>query len=322
MLTLQSIFRARRPVAELALRTPLTPCPALSGEGRQVRLKLETVQPTGAFKIRGAANALAALTPAQAERGVVCASTGNHGRALSHAAAARGIPAIVCMSSLVPENKRQAISDLGAEIRIVGNSQDDAQQEVDHLVQSLGMNEIPPFDHPDIIAGQGTIGLEIMEDWPEVDTVLVPLSGGGLIGGAALAVKSISPHIRVVGISMERGAAMQASLAAGKPVAVPEEPSLADSLGGGIGLRNRHTFSLARDLVDEIILLSEADIAAGMRHLYHHHGLVTEGAAAVGVAALVTGKVASTGPNIAAVISGRNVDPVQFGKVLTGTLPA
>ncbi len=242
MLTLQSIYQARNRIGELALRTPLVTAASLSGERRETRLKLETLQPTGAFKIRGAANAISMLFESQTSRGVVCASTGNHGRAVSHVARRMGLKAAVCMSELVPENKREAIRALGAALHIAGRSQDDAQKEVERLVADEGMAEIPPFDHAAVIAGQGTIGLEILEDWPEVDTVVVPLSGGGLIGGIALAVKSASPGIRVIGVSMERGAAMQASLMAGHPIEVEEQRSLADSLGGGIGLHNRHTF--------------------------------------------------------------------------------
>jgi threonine dehydratase len=148
------------------------------------------------------------------------------------------------MSALVPSNKVEAVRGLGAEIRIVGRSQDDAQEEVDRLVREEGLTEIPPFDHLDVIAGQGTIGLEIADDCPDAELVLVPLSGGGLASGVAAAIKARLPKARVIGVSMERGAAMEASLRAGRPVAVEEMETLADSLGGGIGLANRYTFSL------------------------------------------------------------------------------
>jgi threonine dehydratase len=321
LLTLQSIYEARAPVGAIALRTPLTPAPSLSSGGREVRLKLETVQPTGAFKIRGAANALSRLSPEQAERGVVCASTGNHGRAVSNVAARRGARATVCRSELVPENTRESIRAAGGELRIAGRGQDEAQAEVDRLVAAHGMAEIPPFDHADVIAGQGTIGLEILEDWPEVDTVIVPLSGGGLIGGIALAIKSASPGIGVIGVTMERGAAMHASLMAGHPVEIGEAASLADSLGGGIGRSNRYTLDLARRFVDEVVLLPEAAIAAAMRHLFLNEGLVTEGAAAVGAALLVNDLREKIGKRIAVVISGRNVDMDVFQRVIAGEVP-
>src|SRR5690606_34406761 len=161
------------------------------------------------------------------------------------------------------ENKVQAIRELGAEVRIIGASQDEAMQEVARAVAEEGMTEIPPFDHEAVVAGQGTIGLEI--GTPQA--VLVPLSGGGLAAGVAVAIKALSPATRVIGLTMENGAAMAASLAAGHPVEVAESPSLADSLGGGIGLRNRVTYALCRDLLDDVILLPEAEIAQGIRHL-------------------------------------------------------
>ncbi|HXH04237.1 MAG TPA: hydroxyectoine utilization dehydratase EutB [Candidatus Competibacteraceae bacterium] len=317
-LTLQSIYRARQHITGIALRTPLIRAASLGRAGREVRLKLETLQPIGAFKLRGASNALASLDAERRRAGVVCASTGNHGRAVAYAAARLGIPAVVCLSHLVPDNKVAAIRALGAEVRIVGRSQDDAQAEVARLVAEYGMSEIPPFDHPEVIAGQGTIGLELLEDWPELDTVVVPLSGGGLIGGIALAVKRSNPAIRVLGVSMARGAAMHASLRAGRPVAVEELPTLADSLGGGIGLDNRYTFALARDYVDEVVLLEEQQIAAAMRHLFLHEGVVAEGAGAVGAAVLLEDLSAGLGRHIAVVVSGRNVDMPMFQRVVAG----
>lgn len=316
--TLQAIYAARQAIRGTALRTPLVPAPALSAGGTEVRLKLETAQPVGAFKIRGAANAAARLSPEALARGVVCASTGNHGRAVAYAARRLGGRATVCMSRLVPANKLAAIRGLGAEIRIVGDSQDDAQAEVARLVAEDGLSEIPPFDHPDVVAGQGTIGLELLEDFPEIDTVVVPLSGGGLIAGIARAVKSAASGIRVVGVSMSRGAAMQASLAAGHPVEVAEEPSLADSLGGGIGIGNRLTFAMVRELVDEVVLLPEAEIAAAMRRLFLEEGWVAEGGGAVGVALLDGHHRERLGRRVAIVVSGRNVDMALFRRIVDG----
>src|SRR3989338_1079765 len=188
--------------------------------------------------------------------GVVCCSTGNHGRAIAYAARKRRMRAVVCMSALVPEAKVAGIRALGAEVRIIGRSQDDAAEESRRLVVAEGLVEIPPFDDARVIAGQGTVGLEIMAARPDLTTLLVPLSGGGLAAGVALAAKTIKPDLRIIGVSMDRGAAMQASLAAGHPAAVTEYPSLADSLGGGIGLENRHTFAICRDLLDEVVLVS------------------------------------------------------------------
>lgn len=316
--SLADIERAADRIRGRVTRTPLVRSASLSERAHQpVHLKLETRQPIGAFKLRGATNAILALDPAARERGLVTASTGNHGRAVAYAAQALGIPATVCMSSLVPANKVEAIRALGAEIRIVGVSQDDAQDEVERLVKSRGLTPIPPFDHADVVAGQGTIGLEIVEDLPDVATVLIPLSGGGLAGGIAVAVKTLKPQARIIGISMERGAAMYASIAAGRPVAVREEETLADSLGGGIGLSNRVTFPLCRDLLDEIVLLTEDEIAAGIRHAAREEGEIVEGAGAVGIAAILAGKVELTGPT-AVILSGGNIDARVHRHIIEG----
>ncbi len=183
--------------------------------GVPVFLKLEHQQLTGSFKLRGATNAVALLDGEARQRGVVGVSTGNHGRALARAAREAGLRCVICMSALVPPNKLDAIEAEGAEIRIVGRSQDEAQDEVDRLVAEEGMAMVPPFDDPGVIAGQGTLGLEMLEDAPEVETLVIQLSGGGLMAGIAAAAKAVRPGLRVVGVSMERGAAMQASLRPG-----------------------------------------------------------------------------------------------------------
>lgn len=299
-------------------RTPLVRSDNLSKRvGHPVHLKLETLQPIGAFKLRGAMNAILSLDDEKRQRGLVTASTGNHGRAVAYAAEKLGIPATICMSSLVPANKVEAIRALGAEIRIVGRSQDDAQEEVERLTKSGGLTAIPPFDHADVVAGQGTIGLEVIEDMPDLKTILIPLSGGGLAGGIAVAVKALNPSARVIGISMERGAAMHASVKAGRPVSVREEETLADSLGGGIGLANRVTFSLCQQLLDEIVLLSEDEIAEGIRHAAREEELIVEGAGAVGFTAILSGKVNINGPT-AIIVSGGNIDPAVHKSIVDG----
>jgi threonine dehydratase len=315
------VLEARQRLSGQVLRTPLRDTAALSGRaGVPVRLKCEHQQTTGSFKLRGATNAILSLDRPQRQAGVVAASTGNHGRALAYAAGRLGVRAVICMSRLVPANKVEAVERLGAEVRIVGTSQDDAQREVDRLVATDGMTMLPPFDMPEIIAGQATLGLELIEDAPDTTMALVPLSGGGLIAGVALAVKTLNPAMRVIGISMERGAAMQASLSAGHPVDIEELPTLADSLGGGIGLHNRHTFAMVRDLVDEVALVTEAEIAAAIRTAYTEEGEIIEGAAAVGIAALDAGKVRPTGP-VAIVLSGKNIDMALHRRIIMGETP-
>ncbi|APX70005.1 hydroxyectoine utilization dehydratase EutB [Brucella sp. 09RB8918] len=313
---LDEIEAAHDRLQGFVVRTPLIRSEFLSEfVGAPVYLKLENHQTTGSFKLRGATNAVLNLSPEDRKHSVVTASTGNHGRALAHAASAEGLRAMVCLSSLVPRNKIDAIRNLGADVRIVGKSQDDAMDEVARLARDEGMNVIPPFDDPRIIAGQGTIGLEIMEDQPGIETVLIPLSGGGLAAGIAAAVKARRPQTRVIGVSMRRGAAMDASIKAGRPVNVEELETLADSLGGGIGLDNRWTFAMCRSLLDGVVLLDEEEIAAGIRHAATQEGEIIEGAAAVGIAALLSGRIRPTGTT-AIIVSGGNIDPEHHRAIM------
>lgn len=316
MVGIDDIHAARDRIAGMVRVTPVRPSASLSAlAGGPVWLKCEHRQETGAFKLRGAANAVARLGDVA---GVTTASTGNHGRALAHAARAQGLAAVICVSRLVPQNKRDAIAALGAEARIIGDSQDQAFHEARRLQHDEGFALIPPFDHADVIAGQGTLGLEIIEQIPDAAAIAVPLSGGGLLSGVALAAKTLRPDLRIIGISMERGAAMAASLAAGHPVEVPELDTLADSLGGGIGLKNRLTFAMCRELMDDLILLTEAEIAAGIRHLAREDGEMVEGAAAVGAAAILAGKLRGPTP-LVLILSGGNIDPARHAAILEKT---
>lgn len=279
----------------------------------EILLAHEYLQTTGAFKLRGAMNSVLQL--GSETTGVTAVSTGNHGRALAWSARKAGVPCIICMSELVPQNKLEAIRALGAETRIIGKSQDEAEIEANRLVAEEGYTMIPPFDHAHVIAGQGTLGLEMLEQVPDVDTVLVQLSGGGLISGIALALKSQRPEIRVIGISMERGCAMALSQKAGKPIEVEELATLADSLGGGIGLDNQLTFNMVRDYVDDIVLLSETEIADGIRHAYFEEQVILEGGGAVGIAALLARKV-SPGSKTIVLLSGKNIDMQLHRKII------
>ena len=317
-LSLADVLAARQAISGIAARTPLVPSPYLAAKlGADFLLKLEIAQPTGAFKLRGAANAVASVP--EGAPGVVCCSTGNHGRSVAYAAARRGLRAVVCLSSLVPEAKVAGIRGLGGEVKITGHSQDDAQVEATRLVAEEGLIEIPPFDDPRVIAGQGTIALEMLEDRPDIATLLVPLSGGGLAAGVALAAKAIKPGIRVIGISMDRGAAMAASISAGHPVEVREVASLADSLGGGIGLENRLSFSLCRDLLDAVVLVTEEEIYRALQAVFYQDRLVAEGASVVGIAALLAGKLDAAAPGpMATILTGRNLDMGLFARIVAG----
>jgi threonine dehydratase len=318
---LAAIEAARGRIAGRVVRTPIRRSHALSARaGVPVWLKLEHHQRTGSFKLRGATNAVLSLSPSARTQGLITVSSGNHGRALAHAASAAGIRCIVCLSHLVPRNKVAAIRDLGADVRIVGASQDEAQREAERLARAGGLTFVPPFDDLAIIAGQGTIGLEIMEDIVDVEQVVVPLSGGGLAAGVAAAVKAQHSAVRVVGVTMERGAAMHASLQAGHPVEIEELPTLADALGGGIGPDNRFTLPMLRDLLDRTLLLSEQEIAAGIRAAQEMEGEMLEGAGAVPIGALLSGRLTVRGP-VVLLLSGRNIDPVFHERILRGELP-
>lgn len=313
IITLQQIFIAQERIRSIAHATPVMQSAPLSKQlAASVHLKLEMLQPIGAFKIRGAANKILNLAEEVRGRGVVTASTGNHGRAVAYVASAIGVPAVVCISELVPQNKVDALQRLDAEVIVHGQSQDEAEERARLLSEERGLTLIHPFDDPLVIAGQGTIGLELMQDLPALDTVIVPLSGGGLISGIALALKSTNPAIRVVGVSMERAPAMAESLAAGKPVQIAEETTLADSLQGGIGLENHYTFRMVGELVDDVVLVSEEEIGEAMAYSLYEHHLVAEGGGAVGIAALRAGKIDVAGENVALILSGGNVDIPQL----------
>ncbi|MEL7013076.1 MAG: hydroxyectoine utilization dehydratase EutB [Pseudomonadota bacterium] len=315
-ITLQDSHAARQRISGHVRTTPVVASPSLSEiAGCSIELKLEHLQKTGSFKLRGATNAVLSLTASERAHGVVGVSTGNHGRGLAYAAHQAGVRCVICMSELVPQNKVDGIKAEGADVHIVGRSQDEAQIAVDHLVDE-GMVMLPPFDHPRIIAGQSTLALEILDQSPDLETVLVPLSGGGLISGIGMVVKAINPLVRVIGVSMERGAAMYESQQAGRPILVPELPTLADSLGGGVGLDNQFTFAMTREFVDDIVLVSEAEIAAAIRHAYWQERQVIEGSGSVGIAALMSGKIEDPRKCVV-LVTGQNIDMALHHRIVS-----
>jgi threonine dehydratase len=309
-INLQTVFQARKRLAAYVRKTPLVHSVDLSERlGRSVHLKLENLQVTGSFKLRGAANKLLSLTDAERERGVIAFSTGNHGRAVAFVAAQMGLRAVICMSHRVPDYRVAAMQALGGEVVCHGQSQDEAYQKALALERDEGLTMVKPFDDPFVIAGQGTIALEILEELPDIDTLLVPLSGGGLLAGIAVAAKAIAPNLRLVGIGLDVSCPMHASLQAGRPIEIEEKDSLGDALLGGIGLDNCFTFPLVRDLVDEVVLVTEDEIADGLFYAFDTLRLVVEGAGVVGLSALLAERLATPGERIAVVISGGNVDP-------------
>lgn len=307
-MTIDDVVAGRGRVGSIALKTPTIPSPALSRiAGSRVSLKIEGVQPTGSFKVRGAASKILSLSDEERALGVVTASTGNHGRAVAYVGAKLGVPVAVCVSDRVPPGKVANLEAAGCRVLVGGDSQDAAMEVAIGLTGSDGMTLVHPFDDREVIAGQGTIGLELAEQVPDLTHAIVPLSGGGLISGVSLALKDRLPEVRVIGVSMTGGAAMAASLQAGHPVAMEEAPSLADSLQGGIGLNNRFTYSMVHDLVDEVVLVSEERIWQAMLWAYNNHGLVLEGGGAVGIAALMSDMV-DPGARAAVVCSGQNIE--------------
>ncbi|WP_156291506.1 hydroxyectoine utilization dehydratase EutB [Oceanobacillus salinisoli] len=316
---LQDVWKARSRIAPIVQHTPLMFSEELSQlTGKSVYLKLENLNTTNSFKIRGAANKILSLTDEERNKGITTFSTGNFGLSVAYVAKKLGIKAVICISQRVPDAKVEVLKRTGAEIEVIGDSQDDAEQHSYDLEREQGLTVIHPFDDPHVIAGQGTIGLEILEDFPEVDTVLAGLSGGGLHSGLGVALKNTNPSLRLIGLSTANGAAMYESIQAGKPIVVEEQNTLADSLLGGIGLQNHYTFQMVRQYVDDIALLNEKEFADGMLFMLEKHRMVIEGAAASGISAILNNKV-NTGSNVVIVVSGCSVDISVVLKMLDNT---
>jgi threonine dehydratase len=318
MPTLLDAFRAQRRIHPMVRRTPLEADPALAERtgAAGVHLKLECRQPTDAFKVRGAANKILGLDAEARRRGVITFSTGNHGKAVAYVARQAGIPATVCLSEHVPAYRAEAIRRLGAQVVVKGRSQDEAESHYRELMETQGLIPVVPFDDPCVIAGQGTVALEILDRLPDTDVLLVPLSGGGLLAGMAMVAKSINPSIQVIGLSLERSPAMLESLKAGKPVTVKERDTVADSLLGGIGVDNRYTLPMVANYVDAHLLIDEEEIKAGMYYLFETHRLIAEGAAAVGVGALLSGRIDAAGKQVATVVTGGSVESAAYLAVI------
>jgi threonine dehydratase len=281
-----------------------------------VSLKLESYQVTGAFKWRGVSNRMRLLTPEEREKGVITASSGNHGLAVTKMANMLGIPARVVVPHYTPQKKRQAIRDNGAELLEFGNTYDEAEDHVKRLAHRHNWVDIHGSEDEGIIAGHGTIGLEMLEgeENPGIDTIIVPVGGGGLLSGIATATKAIRNDIRVIGVQAVASPPWFYSLRAGK-IITPDtyEDSLAEGLSGGFG---RRCFEIVSDLVDDIVLVNEYDIATAMAWLYKEHSLKIEGSAAVGVAALLAGRINVEGRNVGLVLTGSNVAESEFEEII------
>jgi threonine dehydratase len=293
-------------------RTPLLPSATLSElTGFEVRLKAEVFQRTGSYKIRGPLNKFAFLTEDERRRGVVCSSAGNHAQGVALAARIHGIHAVVVMAENATPSKIAATRGYGAEVVLHGTIWDEANERAQALVRERGLTYVHPFDDLQLIAGQGTLGLEIVRDWPEVDGVVVPIGGGGLISGVAMAVKGVRPRARIVGVESSGAPGMRDSVAAGRVVTLDRVDCIIDGLR--VKRVGETTFEVVRRFVDEIVTLPDEDMFAAMLWTMARAKLVVEGAAAAPVAALLHGLVrAPAGAKVACVLSGGNVNLDQL----------
>lgn len=299
---------ARRRIGDITWRTPVIPVDTPAGA---VALKLESLQRTGSFKVRGAANSMLKLTERERRGGVVTASSGNHGRAVAEVARRLGISATVCVPDWADPSKLAAMRAARAAVVLCGGSYDAAEDRAVALAASEGMTLVHPFDHPDTIEGQGTIALELAEQFPDLDEVLVPLSGGGLVAGIGLAARARG--IRIVAVSARRASVMLRSIRAGGPVRVPDEETVASALSGGIGLDNGYTFDIVTDVVDEHVIVEEDEVRAAVARCFHSYRLVVEGGGAVGIAALWSGY--RPRGRAAVIVSGGNIDAATLHEV-------
>ena len=285
----------------------MLPAHSLGGlAGCDLLLKAENLQRAGSFKVRGAANKIAALTPEQKATGVIAASAGNHAQGVALAAGNLGIPCTIVMPSGASLPKVEATRGYGATVLLQGDDFDQAQKHARHLMRENGATFIPAFDDPAIIAGQGTIGLEMLEQAEDLDAVIVPVGGGGLISGIGLAIKETRPGVKVIGVQAEAATALVDSYKANRRLTVRGKATVADGIA--VGTPGRLTLPLVRQYVDELVVVEEAEITQAMMLVLERGKLLVEGAGAVGLAAVLGGKVQIAGKKVAVVLSGGNVD--------------
>ena len=303
---------ARKRVAAHAYHTPLLTSRLLSERtGFEVRLKAEMFQRTGSYKIRGPLNKMPQLTEEQKRRGVICSSAGNHAQGVALAAAIHGVRAVVVMAENATPSKIAATRAYGAEVVLHGTIWDEANEKMKQLASAHGYTIIHPFDDLQLIAGQGTMGLEIYDDFPQADIVIVPIGGGGLISGVSMALKARNPKIRVIGVESSDGPAMKRSVEAGEVVTLSDIRTIIDGLR--VKRVGENTFRIVRDYIDQIVTLPDSEIFEAMLWIMGHAKLVVEGAAAAPVAALLHGLIdAPAGSKVVCVLSGGNVNLDQL----------
>jgi threo-3-hydroxy-L-aspartate ammonia-lyase len=316
LVTADDIVAAQAALRGVAIHTPLHPAEWLSeAVGADVRLKCENLQRAGAFKLRGAFTAIARLTEEQRRRGVIAFSSGNHAQGVALAARMFGIRAVVVMPTTAPDVKREGALKLGAEVVLEGTTSTERQQRAESIAAEQRLTIIPAFDHADIIAGQGTTGVEILDDWPDVEAIIVPIGGGGLASGIGAYVKQTAPHVRVIGVEPESADAMAQSLAAGAPVTIPPARTVADGL---MPVRPGDlTFAHVQRYLDGIVRVSDDAIIDATRRLMRESRLIVEFSGAATVAALLSGDCGVRGARVAAVLSGGNLDPKRALELLS-----
>lgn len=312
---LTEIEAASRRLAGIVVPTPLLPADAVSeAVEANVRLKCESLQRAGSFKIRGAYNFVSQLSDDQVSEGIITYSSGNHAQAVALAGRLRGLRVVVVMPTDAPKVKRDGAERLGAELVFEGTTSVERKARAERIAEADGLVIVPPFDHRHIIAGQGTVGLEIAKAWSDVDLVLAPIGGGGLASGVAAAVKRLLPHTRVVGVEPEGAASMRKALDHGAPTLLGEVDTIADGLKPVIA--GELTFEHARELMDDVVTVDDDSIRKATGMLFHRQKLVVEYSGAATTAALLSGAVKADGGRVAAIISGGNLDPS-----LLSTLP-
>jgi threonine dehydratase len=312
---LKDIVQSRARIAGIARRTPLEPSRWLSVErGRDVLLKLECLQVTGSFKLRGAISRLSRLSTDQRASGVLTVSAGNHGLAVAHCAEALGIAATIVVPESASRAKVEAIRRFPVTLIERGGTYDDAERAARSMERETGALFVSPYNDPDVIAGQGTVALEILEDSPDVEAIVVPVGGGGLIAGIAIAAKAIRPDIKIYGVEPAASPTMSEALRAGRLLEIEEEPTIADGLAGNIEPGSM-TFPIIQSLVDGIVLVSEDAIQNAIARVAREDRLMIEGAAAASVAALADPAI--HGHRVAAVVTGRNITLDLFQRVVS-----
>lgn len=313
MLELSEVYNASRVLKGVARRTPIMFASRLNPEAK-IHLKCENLQNTGSFKLRGAYYKISQLTDEEKSRGVIACSAGNHAQGVALGATRNGIKSIICLPAGAPVSKVEATKGYGAEVCLVPGVYDDAYAKAVELRDAEGYTFVHPFDDEKVIAGQGTIGLEIIEDMPEVEAVIVPIGGGGLISGVAFAIKQLRPDVKVYGVQSEGAPSMYNSLKEGKRVHLDSVKTIAD----GIAVKEpgENTFRMISEYVDEVVTVSEDEIAAAILALMEQKKLVSEGAGAVAVAAAMFNKVPIKGKNVVCVVSGGNIDVTAHNRAV------